>query len=260
MFTPAQFRLGVGAPIIAAVIGASLGLARPSSPPSMQFRDTCILSIDDPIPIGPERTTSMVTFTEVIGDSLTAEFPEDAHVDVVSIKRTQHDGPLTATIVVSALRATAGLWSLAVHGNRGDCAGKVWVGQGVAAEKPVTTPGTPKLSSVPALAPGATAKPKAPKKAPGTCAAFTEDPVRLGLNRTEVLVKYTEPLGENPEASFPAQSRVEVVSVKHADGDEPRSMRLVLSTSNAVAGQWRLTLWGDLDTCTGNVYVGPVRH
>jgi polyisoprenoid-binding protein YceI len=90
----------------------------------------CTLTIDDAIPIGPEQASVLVKFSSTVGDTLTVTFPEAANVVVISAKRGKDDGPRTATIVMTTLRATAGQWLATVRGEKGTCTGRVWIGNG----------------------------------------------------------------------------------------------------------------------------------
>ena len=88
------------------------------------------------------------------------------------------------------------------------------------------------------------------------CAAFMEDSIQAGNDRVESVVKVSEPAGDSLSASFPKEAGIAVISAKRMSGDDPLSAHLVLNTARAVSGQWKQTLVGDQNTCTGGVYVG----
>jgi hypothetical protein len=250
MITLAHARLAIGTPLVAAVFA----LMATTPAPRIVLAPVCTLTTADPVPIGPELATATLKFTAAIGDSLSAKFPEESKVEVVSVKRLKTDGPLTATLTLTTIQATAGQWAVSVRGEKGECTGKIWVGQGAAAKKSapavaVSAPYTPPTLTLIDLSPV-----EPPKRA--ACAAFIEDSIRVGRDRVEVQAKYTEEIGKSLTATFPKESRVEVISATRRAGDEVISVRLTLSTLNAVPGQWKLTLQGDTDSCTGNVYVG----
>ena len=90
----------------------------------------CTLTIDDAIPIGPENASVLAKFSASIGDTLTVTFPDAANVVVISAARGKNDGPRTATVVLTTLRATAGQWLATVRGEKGVCTGRVWIGKG----------------------------------------------------------------------------------------------------------------------------------
>lgn len=113
------------------VIGvAVLSMAMTRIPSPAVASLDCTVTIDDAIPIGPEQATVLAKFSVAIGDTLTVTFPEAANVVVISAKRGKDDGPLTATVVLTTLRATAGQWLVTVRGEKGVCTGRVWIGKG----------------------------------------------------------------------------------------------------------------------------------
>ena len=88
------------------------------------------------------------------------------------------------------------------------------------------------------------------------CAAFMDDSIQAGSDRVESIVKFSEPAGDSLSASFPKEAGIAVIQAKRMSGDDPLSAHLVLNTARAVPGQWKLTLVGHQNTCTGGVYVG----
>jgi hypothetical protein len=249
MITFAAARLAIGAPLVAAAVVATMAMT-----PAVRIAPSpvCTFTIAEPIPIGPELATATTTFSMSIGDTLTARFPDNSNVEVVSIKRLKADGPLTATIVLTTIHATAGQWTVSVRGEKGECVGRIWVGQGIRAK----TAAAPRMAGSAPL--GLSAHDAAPGVQPRrlACAVFIEDSIRVGRDRVEVLAKYTEEIGTSLTASFPRESKVDVISTRRRAGDEVISTRLTLSTVNAVPGQCKLTLQGDTETCTGVVYIG----
>ncbi|HYV98019.1 MAG TPA: hypothetical protein VE967_11230 [Gemmatimonadaceae bacterium] len=249
MTTPVKRRFSaLVAVVVAGYMGATIAVA--SASPVMSA-PVCTFTIDDPIPIGPDPVTATMRFTEAVGDSLTAAFPAESHVELVSLKRTRADNALTAQLTVTTRQAVAGQYDVMVTGNHGQCGGKVWIGQG-AKQKSATAAG-PAPAQSPNGPPTLSAS-ASPSK--GSCAVFSDDSIPAGQTRAEVLAHFTEPLGDRYTASFPPEARIEVISAKHQDGDEPRSIRLVMNTATAVTGKWKLTLAGDMETCTGMLYVG----
>jgi hypothetical protein len=88
------------------------------------------------------------------------------------------------------------------------------------------------------------------------CAAFMDDSIPPGSDRVESIVKVSEPTGDSLSASFPKESGIAVILAKRMSSDDPLSAHIVLNTVRAVPGQWKLTLVGNQNTCTGGVYVG----
>jgi hypothetical protein len=132
MFTqpPPHYALGVTLTAVAVVV-----MAMSPAPATPRPAPDCTFTIDAPVPIGPEQASIVAKFSASIGDTLTATFPEEAKVEVVSARHGKHDAPLTATLLLSTLHATAGQWLVSVRGEKGTCTGKVWVGQGLKARK-----------------------------------------------------------------------------------------------------------------------------
>lgn len=122
----ATTRVAMLAPLIVAGVWASLGMTNPK--PDIGMTD-CVLTVDDAIPINAEPSRTIAKFSDVIGDTLSATWPEESRVEVVSVKREPGNEPLTATMTVRTLHAVAGQWNVIVKGERGQCSGKVWVGK-----------------------------------------------------------------------------------------------------------------------------------
>jgi hypothetical protein len=119
-------RVAMVAPL--AIVGMWATLAM-QSPRSVAGTTDCILTVDDPIPISADPSKALARFSESIGDTLSATWPEESRVEVVSVKREPGNEPLTATMTVRTLHAVAGQWDVVVKGERGQCSGKVWVGK-----------------------------------------------------------------------------------------------------------------------------------
>lgn len=233
MITQANARLAVGEALVAVAVFATMALtpAEPAEPAAHVAPSTawaCSLSIDGPIPVAPEQTTATIRFSSAIGDTLVATFPPDSRVEIVSIKRTRSDGPLTATITLATARATAGQWDVSVRGERGECTGKIGIGQG-------------------------TIRKSAP---PTACTAFIDDEIRIRKPHVQVLVTYTQDIGAPIAASISRGAKIEVVDANGLAGNQAISRWLALNTTNAVAGQWKLTVQGETRSCTGNLNVG----
>jgi hypothetical protein len=119
-------RVALFAPFAIAGMWASLAM---QTPRSVTGGTDCILTVDDPIPISADPSKALARLSESIGDTLSATWPEESRVEVVSVKREPGNEPLTATMTVRTLHAVAGQWDVIVKGERGQCSGKVWVGK-----------------------------------------------------------------------------------------------------------------------------------
>ena len=122
----ATTRVAMLAPLVVAGVWASLGMTNPT--PSVRMTD-CVLTVDDAIPISADPSRVLTKFSDNVGDTLTATWPEEARIEVVNVKREPGNEPLTATMTVRTLHAVAGQWNVIVKGERGQCSGKVWVGK-----------------------------------------------------------------------------------------------------------------------------------
>jgi hypothetical protein len=122
----ATTRVAMLAPLVVAGVWASLGMTNPKA--SVRMTD-CVMTVDDAIPISADPSRAITKFSDNIGDTLSATWPEESRVEVVAVKREAGNEPLTATMTVRTLHAVAGQYNVIVKGERGQCAGKVWVGR-----------------------------------------------------------------------------------------------------------------------------------
>jgi hypothetical protein len=236
MRIPSRVRPGLGV-LTAAGLLAAIAMRSPPLPPA-----ECTFTVKASIPIGPDPAAVPVTFTESVGDSLSAVFPPESNVTVVRVAREKSDGPLNATLVINTVRATAKQWDVTIRGEKGVCTGKVTVGALAPKPKPDSSASIFRLVSA------------------HECAAFMEDSIPAGSDRVESIVKFSEPAGDSLAASFPKEAGIAVIFAKRMSGDDPFSAHLVLNTVRAVPGQWKLTLVGDQTTCSGGVYVGKKKR
>lgn len=72
-----------------------------------------------------------------------------------------------------------------------------------------------------------------------------------------VQLRHTEPVGDSATVSFAEESKVAVLSVGREENDEENTLRAQLNTSEAVAGEWAVSVRGTAGECTGTVNVGP---
>jgi hypothetical protein len=86
------------------------------------------------------------------------------------------------------------------------------------------------------------------------CAAWTEQPIPPGKDQAEITIKYSEPIGDSLSVSFPDSARIQVI--KASKGREPLTATLLLNTTLAVPGTWKVEVRGKTNACTGDVTVG----
>jgi hypothetical protein len=122
----AATRMAVLTPLVVAGVWASLGMKNPNS--TARIPD-CVMTVDDAIPINADPPRVIVKFSDSIGDTLSATFPDESRVEVISVKREPGNDAMSATLTVRTLHAVAGQWNAIVKGDRGQCSGKVWVGK-----------------------------------------------------------------------------------------------------------------------------------
>lgn len=88
------------------------------------------------------------------------------------------------------------------------------------------------------------------------CTITAGEPIPIQDEPVITSVRHSEALEGRVSAGFPEESRIAVVAAAPVEG-EPMTVRLTLRTSEAVAGEWDLTLQGDTGgECTGKVRVG----
>jgi hypothetical protein len=107
----------------------------------------------------------------------------------------------------------------------------------------------------------ATAKTPAAKTAAGTLAPAgactinvdATKPVQPAPTPLILQATTTSAVGDSISASFPAASKITVVGVK--PGAAPNSLELTLDASQAVPGEWPISLKGSAGECTGKLKV-----
>jgi len=70
-----------------------------------------------------------------------------------------------------------------------------------------------------------------------------------------VHARYSEAIGDSLSAEFQPESKIAVLGVASEENARPQSVRMMLNTSEAVAGEWTVTLKGTGGSCTGEVSV-----
>lgn len=87
----------------------------------------------------------------------------------------------------------------------------------------------------------------------GPACTLSADTVRIGQTQANVMVRYTEEVGDSLSASVAPGSKVMVTAVKK--GGTPLTGEVTLNTEQANAGDWELTLAGPKGTCAGSLAV-----
>ena len=86
------------------------------------------------------------------------------------------------------------------------------------------------------------------------CAAWTENPIPPRKDQAQVTIKYSEPIGDSLRVSFADSARIQVITASKAR--EPFTAALLLNTTLAVPGTWKVEVRGKTNACTGDVTVG----
>jgi hypothetical protein len=119
-------RIAAGTVLAAGIAWLSIGAAM--RPGSRQPIATCSTWIDDSILAGKNRTETMAKYSEPIGDSIVARFPDSARVQVVTARHAPHGDPLSVGLLLNTTLARPGQWTLTMSGENARCTGLVYVG------------------------------------------------------------------------------------------------------------------------------------
>jgi hypothetical protein len=109
-----------------AIVWVAAAAARPVSAP--QHAMNCSTWMDDSIVAGKNRTENVAKYSEPIGDSLVATFPDSARIQVVTATHAPNGDPLTVGLLLNTTLARPGKGTLTINGENAQCAGFVYVG------------------------------------------------------------------------------------------------------------------------------------
>lgn len=113
--------------------------------------------------------------------------------------------------------------------------------------------------AVAAVAVWTTANLESPRQSIGVgqeCEVTTSvESVPVQAEPVEVPLRHSQAIGDSATAAFPEESGITVVSIGREDSDEPMTLRLVVNTSEAAAGEWPITVRGTAAACTGSLTV-----
>lgn len=126
MRKPSNARIAFGIPLFAGLIW-TLSAAVPTSAVSERTAACAVWTLDT-IPIHNDRVEVIARYSQPIGYGLTAVFPEDAGVDVISTAPPMNGEPLAVLLTLNTMRAMEGKWMLSLYGDAGECTGDVYVG------------------------------------------------------------------------------------------------------------------------------------
>jgi hypothetical protein len=115
--------------LVAPIVFAGIAATRAGAPAPQGDPAPCTVSMADSIPIGWKSTTVLASYTEHLGDSLSASFPDEARVTVLRVTRRLASDPMSAELTLNTENAVAGIWKLTLSGDNGICTGEVGVGR-----------------------------------------------------------------------------------------------------------------------------------
>lgn len=87
---------------------------------------------------------------------------------------------------------------------------------------------------------------------------LANDSVPVRPTPVAVRASLTEAIGDSVSATLDQESKASIVSVGKADA--PNALELTLNTSQAVPGEWNLSLKGTSGECTGKVKIIPAQQ
>jgi hypothetical protein len=91
---------------------------------------------------------------------------------------------------------------------------------------------------------------------PATCTAtVTGDSVNVAATPVVIQAAVTAELGDSVSASFPAESKINVVKVGPAANKDAKGVELTINTSEAKPGNWPISLKGKSGECTGQLKI-----
>lgn len=115
--------VGFGLITTFALVGSAVA-AQAQEPPEQE----CRITLDrEEVSVRPSPVAIMGAFSEVIGDSIAAEFPEESGIEVVAAERTEGEDSRSVRLVLRTTEAVEGDWTLTVRGEQGACTGRITV-------------------------------------------------------------------------------------------------------------------------------------
>ena len=98
----------------------------------------------------------------------------------------------------------------------------------------------------------------APKATACTITVSSPSSVQVAASPVVLQATISGAIGDSISATFPAESKLAAVGVKAAT--TPNALMLTLNTSQAVPGEWPISLKGTNGECTGKIKVDQAKH
>ena len=86
--------------------------------------------------------------------------------------------------------------------------------------------------------------------------AIGVDRVPVQAEPIAVPVRHSAALGDSVAVGLPDESKVRIMGVARAGSEEPQTLRVMLNTSEAVAGSYELMVGDGQTVCKGTIKVG----
>jgi hypothetical protein len=90
---------------------------------------------------------------------------------------------------------------------------------------------------------------------PACTATVSGDSVTVATTPIVIQAAVTAELGDSVSASFPAESKINVVKVAPAANKQAKGLDVTINTSEAKPGNWPISLKGKSGECTGQLKI-----
>ncbi|MGH7445781.1 MAG: hypothetical protein ACREKM_12930, partial [Longimicrobiales bacterium] len=114
----ARIGLAVAAGLFVTAVNAQAQQPAPAPAP-----EACVVAIEAAsVPVNAEPVTIKAAYSQDLGETITAQVPEESGIKVVSAE-ADAELPMTLNLTLDTSAAAAGEWELALIGDAGSCAG-----------------------------------------------------------------------------------------------------------------------------------------
>lgn len=116
---------GLGLVTMLALVGSAVALQAQEPPePAVE----CRVELDQQeLPIRADPVSITAAYSEVIGELLAAELPEESGIEVVTAEQNEDEETLSVRLTLRTTEAVEGDWTLTVRGEDGACTGQIRV-------------------------------------------------------------------------------------------------------------------------------------
>lgn len=89
---------------------------------------------------------------------------------------------------------------------------------------------------------------------------LANDSIKVSAEPVSLRASLSDAVGDSVSATLQQESKASVVSIGHPAPAEPNSLEITLNTSQAVPGDWSLSVKGTTGECTGKVKITAAAH